>query len=190
MAGSGGTVQNLFCNWTTFFDFKFKNTSDLIFPGFKLPSESFLFKNFKTGLIFWHMWCFNFQNFVRSCQHISGTVCIWGNESNANSWKLMKIFPDFFYWIKHTKLGNLWFHGAFLFKLEFPTICCPRRRHSISRLYSPRKSSFEVISVSTPKHLAQTFTIPGQSSSRPVVNWNPVSWQFISRSHVPSGFPG
>ena len=53
--GSGGTVQNLFCNLTTFFDFKFKNTSDLIFPGFKLPSESFLFKNFKTGLIFWHM---------------------------------------------------------------------------------------------------------------------------------------
>ena len=54
-AGSGGTVQNLFWNLTPFSDFKFKNTSNLIFPGFKVPSESFSFKNFKTGLTFWHM---------------------------------------------------------------------------------------------------------------------------------------
>ena len=54
-AGSGGTVQNLFWNLTPFFDFKFKNTSNLIFPGFKAPYERFLFKNFKTGPTFRHM---------------------------------------------------------------------------------------------------------------------------------------
>ena len=41
-----------------------------------MPSESFLFKNFKTGLTFWHVGFFYFQNLVRSCQHIGGTLCI------------------------------------------------------------------------------------------------------------------
>ena len=40
---------------TFFFEIQFKNTSNLIFQGFKVPSERFLFKNFKTGLTFWHM---------------------------------------------------------------------------------------------------------------------------------------
>ena len=43
---------------------------------FKVPSESFFPKNFKTRLTFWHMWFFYFQNLVRSCQHIGGTLCI------------------------------------------------------------------------------------------------------------------
>ena len=56
-----------FFRFDTFFDIQFKNTLNLIFPSFKVPSKSFLFKNFKTGLTFWHMWFFNFQNLVRSC---------------------------------------------------------------------------------------------------------------------------
>ena len=48
-------MQNHFSDLTFFFDFEFKNTSNLIFPGFKVPSERFLFKDVKTGLTFWHM---------------------------------------------------------------------------------------------------------------------------------------
>ena len=73
----GGRVQNHFSDLKFFFDFEFKNTSNLIFPGFKVPYKRFLFKDFKTGLTFWHMWFFNFQNLVRSCNHIGGTPCIW-----------------------------------------------------------------------------------------------------------------
>ena len=51
-AGSGGMVQNFFLNLTQFFDIQFKNTSNLIFLGFKVPSESFFQKNFKTGFTF------------------------------------------------------------------------------------------------------------------------------------------
>ena len=51
-AGSGGTVQNLFWNLTHFFDFKFKNTSNLIFPAFKMPSKSFHSRISKQGLLF------------------------------------------------------------------------------------------------------------------------------------------
>ena len=51
-AGAGGMVQFFFWNLTHFFDFEFKNTSNLIFPGFKVPSKSFFPKNFKTGLTF------------------------------------------------------------------------------------------------------------------------------------------
>ena len=50
--GKGGMVQILFWNLTHFFDFELKNTSNLIFLGFKVPSESFFHKNFKTGLTF------------------------------------------------------------------------------------------------------------------------------------------
>jgi hypothetical protein len=53
--GGGGREEILFWNLTPFFDFKFKNIFNLIFPGFKVLSERFLFKNFKTGLTFWHM---------------------------------------------------------------------------------------------------------------------------------------
>ena len=63
----GGRVQNHFSDLKFFFEIQFKNTLNLIFPSFKVPSKSFLFKNFKTGLTFWHMWFFNFQNLVRSC---------------------------------------------------------------------------------------------------------------------------
>ena len=76
-------VPIFFWNLTPFFDFKFKNTSNLIFLGFKVPSESFFPKNFKIGLTFWHMWFKDFQNWVRSCQHIDGTPC--------NCWPKMKL---------------------------------------------------------------------------------------------------
>ena len=39
-------------NLRHFFDFEFKNTSNLIFVGFKVPSKRFFHKNFKTGLTF------------------------------------------------------------------------------------------------------------------------------------------
>ena len=39
-------------NLTPFFDIQFKNTSNLVFPGFKVSSESFFPKDFKTGLTF------------------------------------------------------------------------------------------------------------------------------------------
>ena len=54
--GAGGMVQLFFWNLTHFFDIQFKNTSNLIFLGFKVPSERFFHKNFKTGLTFWNMW--------------------------------------------------------------------------------------------------------------------------------------
>ena len=37
---------------TNFFDIQFKNTSNLIFLDFKVPSERFFHKDFKTGLTF------------------------------------------------------------------------------------------------------------------------------------------
>ena len=51
-AGSGGMVQKKIWNLTQFFDIQFKNTSNLIFQGFKVPSEKKFHKDFKTGLIF------------------------------------------------------------------------------------------------------------------------------------------
>jgi hypothetical protein len=51
-AVSGGMVQNFFWYLTQFCDIHFKNTSNVIFLGFKVPSESFFHKNFKTGLTF------------------------------------------------------------------------------------------------------------------------------------------
>ena len=45
-------MQNHFSDLTFFFDFEFKNTSNLIFPGFKVPSESFLFKDFSNRAYF------------------------------------------------------------------------------------------------------------------------------------------
>ena len=47
--------EEFFFEFDTFFDIQFKNTVNLIFPGFKVPSERFLSKDFKTGLTFWHM---------------------------------------------------------------------------------------------------------------------------------------
>ena len=61
----GGRVQNHFSDLKFFFDFKFQITSILIFSSFKVPYERFLFKDFKTGLTFWHLWFFNFQNLLR-----------------------------------------------------------------------------------------------------------------------------
>ena len=45
-------MQNHFSDLTTFFDFKFKNTSNLIFPDFKIPSERFYSRILKQGLLF------------------------------------------------------------------------------------------------------------------------------------------
>ena len=50
--GAGGMVQIFFWNLTHFFDIQFKNTSNLIFPSFKVPYERFFHKDFKTGLTF------------------------------------------------------------------------------------------------------------------------------------------
>ena len=50
--GKGGMVQICFWKLTHFFDFEFKNTSNLIFLGFKVPFERFFHKDFKTGLTF------------------------------------------------------------------------------------------------------------------------------------------
>ena len=54
MEGGGreGQGRISFLEFDTFFYIQFKNTSNLIIPGFKVASESFLFKNFKTGLTF------------------------------------------------------------------------------------------------------------------------------------------
>ena len=52
--GGSGMVQIFFWNLTHFTDFHFKNTSNLIFPDFKVSSKSFFPKNFKIGLTFWH----------------------------------------------------------------------------------------------------------------------------------------
>ena len=70
-------VQNFFWNLTLFFEIQFKNTSNLIFLGFKVPSESFFHKNFKIGLTFWHIWFQKIENWVRTCFHIGGTLCIY-----------------------------------------------------------------------------------------------------------------
>ena len=51
-AGSGGMVPIFFWNLTLFFDIQFKNVSNLVFLGFKVPSERFFHKDFKTGLTF------------------------------------------------------------------------------------------------------------------------------------------
>ena len=61
--GGGGGREDFFLKFDTFLDIQFKNTSNLIFSGFKVPSKSFFPKNFKTGLTFCHMGFFNFQNF-------------------------------------------------------------------------------------------------------------------------------
>ena len=41
-----------FLEFGIFFDIQFKNTSNLIFPGFMVPSKRFFPENFKTGLTF------------------------------------------------------------------------------------------------------------------------------------------
>ena len=50
--GREGQGRISFLEFDTFFYIQFKNTSNLIIPGFKVASESFLFRNFKTGLTF------------------------------------------------------------------------------------------------------------------------------------------
>ena len=45
-------VQNYFCVLRNFFDIQFENTSNLILLSFKVPSERFFYKVFKTGLTF------------------------------------------------------------------------------------------------------------------------------------------
>ena len=50
--GGSGMVQIFFWNFAHFFDIHFKNTSNLIFLGFKVPSERFFHKDLKTGLTF------------------------------------------------------------------------------------------------------------------------------------------
>ena len=69
-------VQKTFYILRHFFDIQFKNTSNLIFPGFKVPSKSFFPRIAKQGLLFDICDFFNFQNLVRSCQHVGGTPCI------------------------------------------------------------------------------------------------------------------
>jgi len=50
-----GGVQawcNFFLEFYTFFDIQFENASNLVFPGFKVPSGGFFHKDFETGLAF------------------------------------------------------------------------------------------------------------------------------------------
>ena len=102
----GGRVQNHFSDLKFFFEIQLKNTLNLIFPSFKMSSERFLFKDFKTRLTFWHMWFFNFQNLVRSCQPLGGTPCtiqcmgqgISFKSERNNSW-----FKLWFNILLHTK---------------------------------------------------------------------------------------
>jgi hypothetical protein len=52
-----GVPPKLFLEFDTFFfNIHFKNTFNLIFLGFKMPSERFFRKDFKTGLAFLNMW--------------------------------------------------------------------------------------------------------------------------------------
>ena len=48
----GGMAQNYFSVFIPFFKLQFKNASNLILLGFKMSSERFLFKDFKTDLTF------------------------------------------------------------------------------------------------------------------------------------------
>ena len=50
-----GLGAKSFFRFDPFFQIQFKNTSNLILLGFKMSSERFLFKDFKTGLTFCHM---------------------------------------------------------------------------------------------------------------------------------------
>ena len=50
--GRGGMAQNHFSVLIPFLKIKFKNTSNLILLGFKMSSESFFHKFFKTDLTF------------------------------------------------------------------------------------------------------------------------------------------
>ena len=88
----------------TFFDLQFKNTSNLILLDFKTSSKRFLFKNFKTGLTFWHMWFFNFQNLVRTRNHIGGTPCITGN--SLKTAVTARQLPDYSIWWLHVSSSN------------------------------------------------------------------------------------
>jgi hypothetical protein len=46
----GGREYYFFWNLTPFFDIHFKNTSNLIFLDFKVPSENVFPKDFKSGV--------------------------------------------------------------------------------------------------------------------------------------------
>ena len=50
--GRRGQGRNVLGEFDTFFGYSIKNTSNLIFPSFKVPFKSFFHNNFKTGLIF------------------------------------------------------------------------------------------------------------------------------------------
>ena len=47
-----GREENIFWNLTDFFDVHVKNTSNLIFLGFKVPSESFFSQEFQNRTYF------------------------------------------------------------------------------------------------------------------------------------------
>ena len=114
------------------------------------------------------IFCFKISKMVM--KWIVGTIFVRFDKMKVRC----KIITGFFLLNQAHKTRKFVIPWCVSFRTWTPTICWPGRRHSISRLYSPRKSSFEVISVSTPKHLARTLTIPGQSSSCQVVNLNPV----------------
>ena len=103
-ADPGGMVPNFF---RIFFYFEFKNTSNLTFPGFKMPSERFLFKNFETGITFCHIRFFNFQNLVRSCQPLGGTPC---NNHFSSSFSLLfkVIIEAHIRWKGHKEINEIY----------------------------------------------------------------------------------
>ena len=54
--GAGGMVAIFFLRFENFFLIQFKNTSNLILLSFKVPSERFFHKVFRTGLTFLSIW--------------------------------------------------------------------------------------------------------------------------------------
>ena len=90
--GRGGLEKLFFGNLTHFFDIQFKNTFNLILLSFKVPSERFFHKNFKTGLTFWNMWFKKIENWVGSCPHLGGTPCNWGPSNIYRHFSIVLLF--------------------------------------------------------------------------------------------------
>ena len=89
-----------------------KNTSNLILLSFKVPSEIFFHKNFKTGLTFWNMWFWKIENWVESCQHISEPFCTWNTDNSwpeiNRKWKCSKKYL-FCFLLNNTEVINFFY---------------------------------------------------------------------------------
>ena len=95
-----------------------------------MPSKSFFPKDFKTGLTFWHMWFFNFQNLVRSCQHIGGTPC------TSKSILMSRLYCYFFWPLNYLSSSFLLFMGL--------QITYHFQNNDHSHLYLPEKKCYRM----------------------------------------------